>query len=319
LHKQHVLKTYHTIDSFVSEKKTVLTLGTFDGVHKGHQAILQKLKKASQEMDCESLVLTFFPHPRMVLHQDSEIKLLNTIEERIELLERYGLDNLIVHPFDEKFSNLSAEAFVAEILVKRCNVAKVIIGYDHRFGKNRSATLEDLIAFGAKYDFQVEQITAQEINEVSVSSTKIRHALEAGEVVRAQEYLGYPYFFTAQVVEGKKLGRTIGFPTANLLVNQQYKLIPQEGVYAVSASFEGTILYGMMNIGYNPTVNGQTKTIEVNFFNFDANLYHATLRINIHERLRAEQQFASLDMLKAQLQRDKQFSEEFFAKRKHEI
>lgn len=315
MHKSSVLKIYNSIYSFNTGKKTVLTLGTFDGVHKGHQAILQKLIRSSEDMNCESLVLTFFPHPRMVLQQDSDIKLLNTITERSLLLEKFGLDNLVVHPFDAAFSQLSAEAFVSEILVKQFNVAKVIIGYDHRFGKNRSATIDDLLVYGEKYSFLVEQISAQEINEVSVSSTKIRKALESGDITVANDYLGYTYFLTGKVTEGKKLGRTIGYPTANIAIGENYKLIPAVGVYAVSAEINNETVFGMMNIGFNPTVNGEKKTIEVHFFNLDADLYHQTLCVSVHQRIRNEQKFPSLDMLKEQLLRDKEFSLNFFSKK----
>ncbi|MEW5677524.1 bifunctional riboflavin kinase/FAD synthetase [Flavobacterium enshiense] len=308
------MKIFQSIYEFQSNAKTVLTLGTFDGVHLGHQAILKRLKNAGAVLQCETVVLTFFPHPRMVLQQDSGIKLLNTIDEKAFLLEKAQVANLVVHPFDVKFSKLSAEDFVTEILVKQFNIAKIIIGYDHRFGKNRSATIEDLIAFGEQFGFEVEQISAEEINEVSVSSTKIRTALDSGNISLANKYLGYDYFFTGTVVTGKQNGRTIGFPTANIKVEETYKLIPQDGVYVVSAEIDQQRVYGMMNIGNNPTLDGKSKSIEVHFFNFQDNLYGRSLTIMLHERLRSEVKFSSVDMLKEQLIKDREQSLDYISK-----
>ena len=312
--KQINLNFFSSIYDFHAEGKTVLTLGTFDGVHLGHQSILKKLKDASALLQCESLVLTFFPHPRMVLQQDSEIKLLNTITEKSMLLERFGVDNLVIHPFDAAFSQLSAEAFVLEVLVKKFNIAKMIIGYDHRFGKNRSATLDDLMMFGEKYSFEVEQISAQEIDEVSVSSTKIRTALDNGDVQTANAYLGYSYFFTGKVVKGRQLGRTLGYPTANIHIAEDYKLIPKVGAYIVSSDIDGKTVFGMMNIGFNPTVKGTHKTIEVHFFDFNADLYESEITVCLHQRLRDEQKFASVDLLKTQLAQDKKEALEYVSK-----
>lgn len=314
MHKQEKLKTFYSIPEFHAAKKTVLTLGTFDGVHLGHQSILAKLSKASKELHCESLVLTFFPHPRMVLQQDSDIKLLNTIAEKSLLLQRFGVDNLVVHPFDASFSQLSAEAFVSEVLVKQFNIAKIIIGYDHRFGKNRSATIEDLIVFGEKYSFEVEQISAQDVDEVSVSSTKIRTALDNGDVQTANTFLGYDYFFSGKVVKGKQLGRTIGYPTANIQIFEDYKLIPKIGVYVVSSQIGGRTVFGMLNIGYNPTVNGAHKTIEVYFFDFEADLYDEEITIALHQRIRDEQKFSSVALLAAQLAQDKKAALAYISK-----
>lgn len=314
MHKHKNLKTFYSIPEFHAAKKTVLTLGTFDGVHLGHQSILKKLRRASENLACESLVLTFFPHPRMVLQQDSDIKLLNTIAEKSVLLERFGVDNLVVHPFDTTFSQLSAEEFVSEVLVNQFNIAKIIIGYDHRFGKNRSATIENLILYGKKYSFEVEQISAQEIDEVSVSSTKIRTALDNGDIQTANAFLGYKYFFSGKVVKGKQLGRTIGYPTANIRIAEDYKLIPQVGVYIVSSEIDGKIVFGMMNIGYNPTVGGISKTIEVHYFDFSDDLYDSEITVSLHQRIRDEQKFGSVDLLKTQLAQDKKVSLEYISK-----
>lgn len=304
-HKTIALKIFHSITDFRSTKKTIITLGTFDGVHIGHKKILDKVLQNASGGEYESLVLTFFPHPRMVLQGDSDIKLLNTIDEKIELLEKIGLDNLVIHPFDQVFSRLTAEEFVDNILVKRLHVHKIIIGYDHRFGRNRTANIDDLIAFGKQYNFEVEQISVQEINEISVSSTKIRNALLEGNMTLANDYLGYSYFLTGTVVQGKQLGRTIGFPTANLQIKENYKLIPLNGVYIVSSIFGKKKFFGMMNIGFNPTVSGQEQSIEINYFDFDADLYNQKISVNILHRLRCEQKFESVDLLKEQLQKDK--------------
>ena len=308
------LKIFSDIDSFQSAKKTIITIGTFDGVHIGHQKIVEKLIENAKNRNAESAILTFFPHPRMVLQDQTEIRLLNTIDERISLLEKKGLDNLIIHPFDKAFSRLTAEEFVKEILVDQLNIEKIVIGYDHRFGRNRTANIDDLIEFGEKYNFEVEQISAQEIQEASVSSTKIRTALEEGNIALANQYLGYSYFLTGVVKEGKKLGRTIGFPTANLKIEENYKLIPKEGVYIVESNLNGKKVYGMMNIGTNPTFDEGLLSIEIHFLDFDADLYNQKIQISILEYLRAEQKFESVALLKAQLNIDKNHTLQYIAK-----
>jgi riboflavin kinase/FMN adenylyltransferase len=305
------LNIYHSIQDFSTGKKTVFTLGTFDGVHIGHTKIIERLLNSSSDEE-QSLVLTFFPHPRMVLQKESDIKLLNTIEERIQLLEKAGLQNLIVHPFDQAFSRLTANEFVKNILVDIFNVKKIIIGHDHRFGRNRTANIEDLIRFGQEYDFQVEQISAQEIDAVSISSTKIRNALLEGKIELANEYLGYNYFFSGVVIHGKKRGRTIGFPTANLKIEESYKLIPGKGVYAVKCKIGTQNVNGMLNIGTNPTVEGEGISIEVHLFNFDEDLYGQKITLELIKRIRDEQKFASVDDLKMQLSKDKIFAQRLF-------
>ena len=306
------MKIYNSIQEFNAPKKTIVTLGTFDGVHKGHKSILDKLINNSKSSGSESVVLTFFPHPRMVLQQDADIKLLNTIDEKALLLKEYGIDNLIVHPFDQTFSRLTAEEFVRDILVDKLNISKIIIGHDHRFGRNRTATIDDLIRFGREYGFEVEQLSPLEVNAVSVSSTKIRIALEAGDITTANKFLGYNYFITGTVITGKKLGRTINFPTANLEIKESYKLIPTNGVYVVSSVIDGETVYGMMNIGTNPTVNGTGRNIEVNYFDFDKDIYGRGLSVTIHARLRDEVKFDSVDLLKQQLHNDRDASIDFF-------
>jgi riboflavin kinase/FMN adenylyltransferase len=302
------LKIFNSIQEFSTSASTTVTLGTFDGVHKGHKSILEKLIKSTKQSGCESLVLTFFPHPRMVLQQSTDIKLLNTIDEKAQLLEQYGIDNLIVHPFDHTFSRLTAEEFVKNILVDQLKICKIIIGHDHRFGRNRTATIDDLERYGKEYNFEVEQITALEINEVSVSSTKIRNALNDGYIETANKYLGYAYFMTGTVVLGRQLGRTINFPTANISIKEEYKLIPKTGVYVVSSVIDGVIVYGMMNIGNNPTVGGKEQTIEVHYFDFNNDLYNRQLQVAVHYKLRDEVKFPSLQDLQLQLELDKKMS-----------
>ena len=299
------MKIFHSIETFRTKQKTIVTIGTFDGVHIGHQKIIEKLLDNAKNSNYKSVILTFFPHPRMVLQEQSEIKLLNTIHERADLLEQTGLDNLIIHPFDKTFSRLTAEEFVKNILVDQLKIKKIVIGYDHRFGRNRTANIEDLIIFGKKYDFEVEQISAQEIEEVSISSTKIRNALQEGDVVLANTYLGYPYFLSGIVKEGKQLGRTIGFPTANLIIEENYKLIPKNGVYIVKSILHNKKVFGLMNIGTNPTVNGNKQSIEVYYLDFDLNLYNQNIKISILKYIRAEEKFDSLALLQQQLEKDK--------------
>ena len=306
------MKIFNSIQEFSTPAKTILTLGTFDGVHNGHKSLLKKLISGSNETGCESAVLTFFPHPRMVLQQAADVKLLNTMQEKAQLLEDFGIDNLIVHPFSVEFSRLTAEEFVKDILVDTLKICKIIIGHDHRFGRNRTATTTDLVRMGEQYGFEVEQITALEINETSVSSTKIRNALFEGNVDTANQYLGYPYFINGTVTTGKQLGRTIGYPTANIEVPETYKLIPAQGVYAVSAKLNGATVLGMMNIGTRPTVNGTNQTIEVNFFDFNKDIYGLDLQVNIYHRLRSEQKFENLDSLRMQLATDKLQALDYF-------
>lgn len=307
------MKIFNSIQEFTTNTPTIVTLGTFDGVHKGHKSILEKITSSSKNTGCESVLLTFFPHPRMVLQQNTDIKLLNTIKEKAMLLEQHGIDNLIIHPFDHAFSRLTAEEFVKNILVDKFMVRKIIIGYDHRFGRNRTADINDLIQYGEEYNFEVEQISALEINEVSVSSTKIRNALNAGYLETANRYLGYPYFLTGNVVKGKQLGRTIGFPTANINITESYKLIPDKGVYVVSSEIAGKTVYGMMNIGNNPTVGGVAESIEVHFFDFNSDLYNQEIRVNIHYKIRNEIKFPSVNHLKEQLKEDQKTSLEYIA------
>lgn len=298
------MKTFHSYQEFKSQKKTIITIGTFDGVHYGHQSIIKKLNDHNGEY--ESVLMTFFPHPRMVLRSNPEIKLLNTIEEKSMLLEALGLENLIIQPFNLEFSQLSARDFVKKILVDALHIHKIIIGYDHRFGINRSANINDLIRFGEEFGFEVEQISAQEIEDVSVSSTKIRKALSSGDVALANQYLGQPYPITGTVIHGKGLGKTINYPTANIKIKEEYKLIPSNGVYIVYSVLDNSKVYGMMNIGTNPTVDGTQQSMEVNYFDWYKDLYDQKVTVYFLKYIRAEQRFESIEALQEQLAIDKQ-------------
>ena len=302
------MKVIENYKNFNPTKKTIVTIGTFDGVHIGHQKIIEQLVATGKEEN--SVLLTFFPHPRMVLQKDNSIKLINTITERIEILEKTGLDYLIVHPFDKEFSRLSALDFVRDVLVNQLNISQLVIGYDHRFGKNREGNFEQLEEYGHMYDFLVHEIPAQDINAISVSSTKIRKALQEGAIKKAVKYLGHAFTLSGTVVSGKRLGNTIGFPTANLEVEESYKLIPKKGAYLVRAKVEDVWLYGMMNIGVRPTVQGKYETIETHFFDFDGDLYGKKIQIELVDFLRDEQKFDSIDELKKQLSKDKKKSVE---------
>lgn len=306
--------TVQSISNYDKAHPTAITIGTFDGVHIGHRKILERLINNAKVLELKSTVLTFFPHPRMVLQKDVSIKLLNTIDEKVSILKEIGIDILIVHPFTQEFSRLSATEFVRDILVNDLKTKKIIIGYDHRFGRNRNANINDLIAFGNTLDFEVEEISAQEIDDVSVSSTKIRKALGEGDIKTANSYLGYQYMLTGTVVRGKGLGRKLDFPTANLHIPEEYKLIPKNGVYVVSSHIDGNKVYGMMNIGYNPTVEGTTKSIEINFFDFDQDLYGKKIQIDIIDRIRDEHKFDSVEALQAQLKKDRETSQTIIAK-----
>ena len=292
------------ITTFSTQQPTVLTIGTFDGVHLGHQKIIERVVATARQEGLLATIFTFFPHPRMVVQHDKSLKLIHTLEEKKQLLQQLGVDLLVVQPFNEAFAQLTAEEFVSTILVQHLNVKKVIIGYDHRFGRNRTANINDMRLFGEKYGFAVEEISVQEVDEVSVSSTKIREALNKGDVITAEHYLGTPYSLTGTVVHGLKLGRTLGYPTANIQVTEDYKLIPKDGVYAVYSYIGERKVYGMMSIGKNPTIEGKGASIEVYFFDFNGDLYDRELTIYFVKYLREERKFSSVALLKKQLQDD---------------
>jgi len=289
-------------------KNAVITIGTFDGVHLGHQQIIKLLKKEAADIGGETVIITFYPHPRKVVtHGKSDVKTLNTLEEKIELLDEKGVDHLVVVAFNDDFANQTAEEYIENFLVKKFKPYTIIIGYDHRFGKNRMGDYHLLEKMGEKYDYQVKEIPEHVSNNVTISSTKIREALLKNDIATANTYLGYNYFFEGKVVEGNKLGRTIGYPTANLEIEDEQKLVPGNGVYAVTLLIEQgePVLKGMMNIGMRPTVNGTKRTIEVNIFDFDEDIYDKKMRVCLFAYLRGEVKFGGLDQLKDQLGKDK--------------
>ena len=299
------MKIIRSIAAFNSSEKTIVTIGTFDGIHIGHQKILKDLIRTAKKENKKSVLLTFFPHPRMVLQKDVSIRLINTIEEKSSLLEKMGLDYLIIHPFSQEFSRLSALDFVRNILANQLNTSRLIIGYDHHFGKNREGNIHQLREYSLLYDFEVEEIPAQDIDNVSVSSTKIRTALKEGRLKTANNYLGYHYMLNGTIVNGKKLGGKIGFPTANLDIKEPYKLIPKTGVYVIKTIIDAVLYTGMMNIGFNPTVEGKHQTIEAHLFDFNKDLYGRKVTIELLFFLREEQKFNSIEDLIIQLNLDK--------------
>ena len=312
------MKVHYDINNFTKVKQAVVTTGTFDGVHLGHKRIIDRLKEISIKDKGEVVIVTFYPHPRMVLFpDDNELKLLNTQEEKIELLERSGVDHLIVIPFTKQFSRLSSVEFVRDTIVNKIGTKKLVIGYNHHFGRNREGTFEHLKEYGPVYGFEVEEIPAIDIDHVEISSTKIRNALLEGDVRSANLFLGHHYSLRGKVVKGKQLGRALGFPTANIEVGDKYKLIPADGIYAVTVEHGNELHKGMMSIGKNPTVNGTppnetARTIEVNILNFNADLYGDTIKVNLREWLRAEEKFADLEELKAQISKDREATLKLF-------
>ncbi|MDT0554230.1 bifunctional riboflavin kinase/FAD synthetase [Urechidicola vernalis] len=305
------MNTTHNFSNFSTSKRTVVTIGTFDGVHLGHKKIIEQLLNASRNKNETSVLLTFFPHPRMVLQKDQEIKLINTLREKSNLLDKLGLDELIIHPFDKEFSRLTAFEFVRDVLVNKLNISKLIIGYDHHFGKNREGNFEQLKEYGEMFDFELEEIPAQNLNDIAISSTKIRTAISKGNIIKANKFLGYNFNLTGVVSKGENLGTSLGFPTANIKIAENYKIIPKTGVYVVKSTIENKEYFGMMNIGNRPTVNGKNQTIEIHFFKLNTNLYGKEITVELLEFLRDEQKFDSLDSLKEQLQIDKSKSTEF--------
>ena len=296
---------YNNINEFSSTDNTILTIGTFDGVHLGHQKILERLTNSAKENNLKSTVLTFFPHPRTILNPNKPLKLINSVKERTELLNRSKVDNLIIHPFDKNFSELDPEKYVVEILVKKLKAKIILIGYDHKFGKNRTADITNLKIYGKKYGFKVIEIKAEEISNIAISSTKIRKAISEGNISTAKKYLGYDFSLSGKIVHGKSIGRTLGFPTANIEVKEEYKLLPKNGVYLIQSVINHNKYFGMMNIGIKPTIKESSKTIEVNFFDFEGDLYHKNIEVNIKKFIRDEIKFDSLELLKSQILKDK--------------
>lgn len=309
------MKRYSSASEFNSQRPSVVTIGTFDGVHIGHNAILKRLVETAEKENLDSVVLTFFPHPRMVLQQSDDLKLINTIEERADLLEQTGLDHLVIHPFTHAFSRLTSLEYVRDILVNSLNAKKIIIGYDHRFGRNRTANIENLKEFGLTFGFSVEEISAKEIDDVAVSSTKIRKALAVGEIESANSYLGYNFMISGKVVQGKAIGRTINYPTANLELKENYKLVPKNGVYIVKSILNNNTVFGITSIGTNPTVGGGEKTIETYFLDFEKDLYGEEITIEFLKFIRDEKTFDSIETLRREIVKDEEFAKRFLKNR----
>ncbi|RZK49117.1 MAG: bifunctional riboflavin kinase/FAD synthetase [Pedobacter sp.] len=301
------MKIYHHIHEFEKIQNAIVTIGTFDGVHLGHQKIIQRLCELAQERNGESVLLTFFPHPRMIIDPENQsLKLINTIAEKSEILSKLGLDHLIISPFTRDFSNLSASDYVEKILVEKIGTKSLIVGYDHRFGKDRQGGMSELKIFAQQFKFEVEEIPEQDIHDVAVSSTKIREALGKGQVELAADYLGYFFSLSGPVIKGDKIGRTIGFPTANIFIEETYKLIPGDGIYAVTVDMENQKSYkGMAYIGQRPTINGMTRNIEVNIFDFTEEIYGQKIKMNFLKFLRPDVKFDGLESLTKQLHQDK--------------
>jgi len=305
------MEVIRNIADFPKLKHAVVTSGTFDGAHIGHQKILRRVIERAKETDGQSVVITFWPHPRLVLFpEDNDLKLLSTIDERITELGSFGIDYLLIIPFTKAFSRTSSRSFISDILVKAINTKVLIIGYDHRFGKNREGSFDNLKARAKQYGFEVEEIPRQDVDDVAVSSTKIRKALESGDIETATRYLGRNYTLTSTVEEGNKLGRTIGYPTANLAMPAPHKLIPANGVYAVWVWVSKTRYAGMMNIGVRPTIDGKQLTLEVHILNFNSDIYGQSITVEFAKQLRQEQKFNGLEALKAQLAKDREAAEQ---------
>ncbi len=300
------MNIYHGLEDFKKLEYAVVTSGTFDGVHIGHQKILERLKEVARKNNGETVLLTYWPHPRLVLYpEETDLKLLNTFEEKAELLREQGIDHLLRLPFTKEFSKTSSESFIKKILVDQIGTKKLVIGYDHRFGKNREGSFEHLKANSSKYGFDVEEISRQDVENVAVSSTKIRNGLSEGDVATASHLLGRPYRMLGRVVKGEKIGRMIGFPTANIEIEFKHKLIPANGSYAVNVYHGNNQYNGMLNIGYRPTVGGKLKTIEVNIFDFEKDIYGENIAIDFIDKIRDEKKFEDIEALKNQLQADK--------------
>lgn len=303
------MRVFRGVENLPEFKNPVFTTGTFDGVHTGHQEIIRRINKLAADGNGENIILTFHPHPRMVLHQDDgNLKLLNTLEEKINLLSRYGVDNLVVTPFSKEFSQLTAEQYVENFIWKKFHPRKVVMGFNHRFGNHRAGDIQLMAAMGKKLGFEVEEIEAQMVENISVSSTKIRNAVTNGEMETAKALLGHPYTLTGRVVTGEHLGKKLGFPTANLKIEDADKLIPANGVYAVLVRVDETLYGGMLNIGFRPTFNGKKQTIEVNIFDFNEEIYGMHIGVDLVASIRKEMKFNSADGLIQQLKKDKEAS-----------
>ena len=310
------MKVHYNIDTYKNIKNPVITVGTFDGVHIGHQTIIDKINRIAKRCNGESVLLTFEPHPRkVILNDSSSLKLINTVNEKITLLEKYKLDHLVIHPFTKEFSRISPTAYVRDLLVNQLNAYHLVIGYDHQFGRNREGDLELLIELSNLYGFKIDEISAQEIDAIKISSTKIRNAISSGDILKTNTYLGHPFTIEGKVIEGDKIGRTIGFPTANIDITDFDKIRPANGVYAVKVHVNGCSYLGMMNIGTRPTFNKKENytSYEVNIFNFSKNIYNRKIKVEFFFKIRDEKKFDDINALKLQLIDDKKKSIEHLA------
>jgi riboflavin kinase/FMN adenylyltransferase len=304
------MKVYRDINSLPVFTNTVITTGSFDGVHTGHVQIIEQLLKEAEKINGTPVLITFYPHPKLVVQmKEKALYILNTPEEKYELLQLKGIENIVVVPFDKDFSELSAQQYISNFLVAKFHPAIIVVGYDHRFGNNREGNFDLLKSKEADYNFEVKEIPEHVLKNITISSTKIRAAMLEGDIEKAASYLGYHYYFSGTVIQGNKIGRTIGYPTANLQIQDEYKLVPANGVYAVDVKLGSRNLKGMMNIGIRPTVDGTKRVIEVNIFDFDEDIYGQTLKVTLKKNLRLEVKFAGLDELKVQLAKDKEHAE----------
>lgn len=301
------MKIYRSIEDYTEDKRSVVTIGTFDGIHLGHQKILSRLINSSKNKNLNSVVLTFFPHPRIILNKYNEVKMIDTLDEKIIHLNEIGIDSLIIHPFDKNFSLLSANQFIKDFLVEKLKIKHIIIGYDHRFGKGREASVTDLKNYANDYDFTVEEIKAQEIEKITISSTKIRNSINQGDIKTTKKYLGRYFMITGKVVKGDGLGKKINYPTANIFIEENYKIIPKDGVYLVETKIKDKLFNGMMNIGHRPTIGTNVKSIEVHLFNFNKDIYNQVISIKMISKIRDEIKFSSIQALKDQLVKDENY------------
>jgi riboflavin kinase/FMN adenylyltransferase len=307
------MKIYDNFNDFQPIPHAVVTIGTFDGVHLGHQKILKRLRALADQSQGETVLITFWPHPRMVLRPDSHnIRLLSTFEEKKRLLQGFGVDHLVSIPFTQAFSETSSEEFIHHILIEKIQTKILVIGYDHKFGKSREGGFEHLHANQEKYGFELEEIPREDIDSIGISSTKIRQALDMGDIVSANNFLGRPYSLTGRVIHGREIGRSIGFPTANIDIEDPNKLIPNDGAYIVKVSVDGSSFNGMLNIGHRPTLSGLNKTIEVHLFDFDRDIYEQEIDIFFLDFLRPEIKFSGLTELTEQLNRDRSNAKGYF-------
>ena len=301
------MKTIHGIENFPADEASIVTIGTFDGVHLGHQQILKQLIDTSRKSKLKSVLLTFFPHPRMVLQPDISMRLIQTIQEREKALQKTGLAYLVIHPFSTEFSRLSADDYVKQILVEQLNVRKVVVGYDHRFGRNRTASLEDMYHYADIHEFEVIEINAEKIESTAVSSTKIRKAIDEGNIELANTYLGHSFTIEGMVIDGDKRGRELSYPTANIDLQNQHKIVPKQGVYLVKSKLKGRVVYGMMNIGTKPTFDTTMPSIEVHFLDWNGDLYGQAVQVELLKWVREERKFSSVEELQTQIQADEQY------------